>query len=188
MKKLLTLSLINVLFALLSMAQSKVDSPIINPDTSVTFNFFMPDADKVILKGSFIPSKEYIKTEMGTLSKSGKVEMRKQGDIWTYTTDVLPSEFYTYYFEVDDKPVLDSRNPNVVRDIADSLNYFVIKGGIADDYITHNVPHGTIKKVWYPSTLNGMKKRRMSVYLHKAYSANTQAFSCSLSSTWIWWG
>lgn len=173
MKKLLTLSLINVLFALLSMAQSNVSSLVINPDNSVTFNFIMPDADEVILKGSFIPSKEYIKTEMGTLSKSGKVEMRKQSDKWTYTTDVLPSEFYTYYFEVDDKPVLDSRNPNVVRDIADSLNYFVIKGGIADDYVTHNVPHGTIKKVWYPSTLNGMKKRRMSVYLPKAYSANT---------------
>lgn len=173
MKKLLMLSLVNILFALLSMAQSKENYPVINPDNSVTFNFFMPDANGVILKGSFIPSKEYIKTEIGTLSKSGKVEMRKQGDMWTYTTDVLPSEFYTYFFEVDDKPVLDSRNPNVVRDIADSLNYFVIKGGIADDYFTHNVSHGTIKKVWYPSTLNGMKKRRMSVYLPKAYSADT---------------
>lgn len=73
MKKLLTLSLINILFALLSMAQSKVDSPVINPDNSVTFNLYMPDADKVVLKGSFIPSKEYIKTEMGTLIKAAKL-------------------------------------------------------------------------------------------------------------------
>lgn len=174
MKKLLTLTLISVLFAFVSMAQGKMSSPVINPDNSVTFNLFMPDADEVVLKGSFIPSKEYIKTEMGTLSKSGKVEMRRQGDMWTYTTDVLPSEFYTYYYEVDDKQIVDPHNPNVVRDIADSLSYFVIKGGIADDYITHNVPHGSIKKVWYPSTLNGMKKRRMTVYLPKAYSANAQ--------------
>lgn len=174
MKRLLTLTLIYVLFAIVSMAQSKVSSPVINPDNSVTFNLYMPDADEVVLKGSFIPSKEYIKTEMGTLSKSGKVEMKRQGDIWTYTTDVLPSEFYTYYFEVDDKHIVDPHNSNAVRDIADSLSYFVIKGGIADDYVTHNVSHGSIKKVWYPSTLNGMKKRRMTVYLPKAYSANAQ--------------
>lgn len=174
MKKLLTLTLMYVLFAILSMAQSKVCSPVINPDNSVTFNFYMPEADEVVLKGSFIPSKDYIKTEIGTLSKSGKVDMRKQGDMWTYTTDVLPSEFYTYYFEVDDKHFVDPNNSNVVRDIADSLSYFIIKGGIADDYVTQHVPHGSIKKVWYPSTLNGMKKRRMTIYLPKAYSTNTQ--------------
>lgn len=174
MKKLLTLILIYVLFAFLSMAQSKVSSPVINPDNSVTFNFYMPEADEVVLKGSFIPSKDYIKTEIGTLSKSGKVDMKKQGDLWTYTTDVLPSEFYTYYFEVDDKHFVDPNNSNVVRDIADSLSYFIIKGGIADNYVTQHVPHGSIKKVWYPSTLNGMKKRRMTIYLPKAYSTNTQ--------------
>lgn len=174
MRKLLTLTLMYVLFAILSMAQSKVSSPVINPDNSVTFNFYMPEADEVVLKGSFIPSKDYIKTEIGTLRKSGKVEMKKQGDMWTYTTDVLPSEFYTYYFEVDDKHFVDPNNSNVVRDIADSLSYFIIKGGIADNYVTQHVPHGLIKKVWYPSTLNGMKKRRMTIYLPKAYSTNTQ--------------
>lgn len=174
MKKLLTLSLINVICVFVCMAQNQTSSLVINPDNSVTFNFHMPDADEVILKGSFIPSKEYLKTEIGTLSKSGKVKMEKQGNLWTYTTDVLPSEFYTYYFEVGAKHYVDPKNPNVVRDIADSLSYFTIKGGIADDYITRNVPHGVIKKVWYPSTLNGMKKRRMSVYLPSAYNPNKQ--------------
>lgn len=174
MKKILMLSIFHVLLAFLSMAQSKVSSPVINPDNSVTFNFYMPEADEVVLKGSFIPSKDYIKTEIGTLSKSGKVDMKKQGDLWTYTTDVLPSEFYTYYFEVDDKHFVDPNNSNGVRDIADSLSYFIIKGGIADNYVTQHVPHGSIKKVWYPSTLNGMKKRRMTIYLPKAYSTNTQ--------------
>lgn len=174
MKRIIILSLLNVILAFVCMAQSKANSPVINPDNTVTFNFFRPDADEVVLKGSFIPSKEYIKTEVGTLSKSGKVKMKKQGDTWTYTTGVLPSEFYTYHFEVDDRQFVDPQNPNVVRDIADSLSYFVIKGGIGDDYVTRNVPHGTIKKVWYPSTLNGMKKRRMSIYLPKAYSLNKQ--------------
>lgn len=174
MKKFIILSLINVILTFICMAQCKVNSPVINPDNTVTFNFFRPDADEVVLKGSFIPSKEYIKTEVGTLSKSGKVKMKKHGDTWTYTTGVLPSEFYTYHFEVDDRQFVDPQNPNVVRDIADLLSYFVIKGGIGDDYATRNVPHGTIKKVWYPSTLNGMKKRRMSIYLPKSYSLNKQ--------------
>lgn len=148
-------------------------SPVINPDNSVTFTLYAPDADEVILKGTFIPSKEYIKTDMGTLSKGGKIKMKKNGEYWTYTTEVLPSEFYTYYFEVDEKKTNDPNNPNKVRDIADTLNYFIIGKGIADDYTVHSVPHGTIKKVWYPSTLNGMKKRRMSIYLPNSYSTNT---------------
>lgn len=151
-----------------------MNSPVINPDNSVTFNFYMPDADEVILKGTFIPSKEYLKTGIATLSKSGKVAMRREGDIWTYTADALSSEFYTYYYEVDDERFIDPRNSNVVRDIADSLSYFIIGGGIADDYMDHNVAHGTLKKVWYPSTLNGMKKRRMSVYLPSAYDIDNQ--------------
>jgi len=107
-------------------------------------------------------------------SKGGKIKMKKTGDNWTYTTDILPSEFYTYYFEVDEKKVKDPNNPNKVRDIADTLNYFIIGNGIADDYVEHSVAHGTVKKVWYPSTLNGMKKRRMTIYLPKSYSSNTQ--------------
>jgi enterochelin esterase family protein len=74
---------------------------------------------------------------------------------------------------VDGEAVLDEYNKNTMRDVADTLNYFIIKGGIADDYITKNVAHGTVKKVWYPSTLNGMSKRRMTVYLPSAYSAST---------------
>lgn len=45
------------------------------------------------------------------------------------------------------KPQIDKNNKNVIRDIADSLNYFVIGNGIADNYVVKNVPHGTVKKV-----------------------------------------
>ena len=173
MNKLLTLLFTIICGALSFMAEGATQSPIINPGNSVTFNLYAPDADEVILKGTFIPSKEYLKTDVGTLSKGGKIKMKKNGEYWTYTTDVLPSEFYTYYFEVDDKKVSDPNNPNRVRDIADTLNYFIIGDGIADDYIEQSVSHGTVKKVWYPSTLNGMKKRRMTIYLPKSYSANT---------------
>lgn len=151
---------------------ASTQSPVINPDNTVTFNLYAPDADEVILKGTFIPSKEYLKTDVGTLSKGGKILMEKNDEYWTCTTDVLPSEFYTYYFEVDEKKVSDPDNPNIVRDIADKLNYFIIGDGIADDYVDHSDFHGSVTKVWYPSTLNGMKERRMTVYLPFSYGVN----------------
>jgi enterochelin esterase family protein len=102
--------------------------------------------------------------------------MTKQGDNWVYTTDVLTSELYTYTYEVDGATVQDALNANTVRDIADTLNYFIVKGGIADDYVTKNVAHGTISKVWYKSTLNGMSKRRMTVYLPAGYASSQKRY------------
>lgn len=155
-------------------AQTSIQSPIINPDNSVTFNVSFPQAEEVFLRGTVVPAKKLIRTSAGAYTKDGKIQMVKKDGIWTCTTGVLPSEFYTYYFEVDGQPRIDPNNPNTVRDIADTLSYFVIKGGIADDYVKKSVAHGTLKKVWYPSTLNGMKKRRMTVYLPAGYSSSTQ--------------
>lgn len=175
MKKLLTGLLLVSTCSVWCMAQHTVTSPVINPDKSVTFNYYNPDADEVVVKGSVAPARTLIRTKLGNITKSRSLEMKRNGDIWSCTTDPLPSELYTYYFEVDDDDdshVIDPANPNVIRDIADSLSYFIIDGGIADDYITHEVPHGSISKVWYPSTLNGMTKRRMSVYLPAGYKNN----------------
>ncbi len=165
---------IPMLLVISNYAYSQVNqtSPVIHSDNSVSFSFVAPDAKEVILKGSFLQRKSYIKTESGAVTKDGSVKMTREGNRWIYTTAPLPSEFYTYTFEIDGKPRIDRNNKNVIRDIADSLNYFVIRNGIADNYVVNDVPHGTVKKVWYPSTLDGMDKRRMTVYLPTAYTAN----------------
>lgn len=153
-------------------AKSYESSPTINADKSVTFRLKAPNAEEVILKGTFIPRKNLVKSKVGVFGKEGKVEMTKNGDFWTYTSSPLSSEFYTYWFEVDEKKVADPENPNKLRDINDTLSYFVIKGGIADDYVAQNVPHGIVKKVWYPSKLNEMNERRMSVYFPSEYKTD----------------
>lgn len=134
-------------------------SPVINTDGTVTFTFRMPDVNQVYIKGTCTP-------------KGKATKMKNSGGIWTYTTASLPSELYTYSFEVDDQKILDPDNHDIIRDIADSLNYFIIDGGLANDYIRHNVPHGKIEKVWYPTKLKDMDRRRMTVYLPAAYLAN----------------
>lgn len=171
MNKILIFTL-TLMISLIIKVHAKETSPIINSDNSVTFRYKAPNADKVILKGTFIPRKNYIKTEVGSLGKEGKVEMQKDGDYWTYTSIPLSSEIYSYSFEVKEKRLTDPNNPYKYRDIADTLSYFVIKGGIADDYVEHDIPHGMVKKVWYPSSLNGMKERRMTIYLPSSYSTN----------------
>lgn len=170
MRRLLTCIALVCLFASSVFAKDKLQSPVIHPDNSVTFNAVFPSAEEVVLRGTFIPRKDYLKTEVGSLGKAGKIEMKQKDGVWTYTTGVLPSDFYTYFYEVDGVQKMDTLNPNKVRDIADYFNYFIINGGDGDDYTVQNVPHGTVKKVWYPSKLEGMDERRMTVYLPAAYT------------------
>lgn len=71
------------------------------------------------------------------------------------------------------KKVLDPCNPNVVRDITDTLNYFIVDGFPGSYYKKQNVPHGKVRQLWYPSSFNeNMKQRRLSVYLPADYDVN----------------
>lgn len=149
-------------------------SPTINPDHTVTFTLYVPGAKEVMLRGSLFPRKNYFESESGAFGKEGSVKMKREGDVWTYTSDVLPSDFYTYSFTVDDKPVADPDNPDKFRDITDTLNYFIIPGGIGDIFADGEVAHGKVEKVWYPSELKGMDRRRMTVYLPPSYTSSGQ--------------
>ena len=149
----------------------------INSDRSVTFTFRAPQAEIVQVAGSMFATYNQVKTPIGSFSKESKKKMRKQGDYWTYTTKPLASDMYTYRFFVDKEIVsLDPNNPNVVRDVDKELNYFIISGGIGDNYLTQNVKHGKLYHVWYPSSLNGMKQRRMTIYLPPAYNSNNASY------------
>lgn len=139
--------------------------PIINPDNSVTFSYVDSLAKKVFLKGSFIHKKKVL----GLFNKDGKYQMSKDGNVWTYTTEPLESELYTYNFEVDKKKIIDPMNPEIMRDVEDSLSFFIIKGGIGDDYSIQKVGHGKVKKVWYPTVLDNLDERRMTIYFPSEY-------------------
>lgn len=174
----LQISLIFLISSLLcnlqTLAQPK--SPVVNPDNTVTFTYINDEADDVYLKGSFIPRKNFLSTEFGSLGKDQKIKMKENDGVWTYTTVDLPSDMYTYYFEVDDEKMPDPLNPQSIRDISDILSYFIIPGEMGDRFLNKNVPHGTVKKVWYPSALKGMSQRRMTVYLPPAYDESEKSY------------
>lgn len=147
MKHALLLSLSTLLTSLDAHGQS-VKPVSIATDKSVTISVSFPKSNEVYLKGSFVPKARTYKTPAGVFGKEGRFEMEQsKGGVWTYTTKSLPSELYTYNFEVNDIDTFDVSNPNQVRDVNTTYNYFIITGGIADDYVEADVPHGKVSYV-----------------------------------------
>lgn len=140
--------------------RAQIISPEINPDGTVTFRYRNPKAVTVQLSGDFLPD-------------SRPVDLVEQDGIWTYTTaQIVPPEFYCYNYIVDGTRTLDPNNAQVDRDIATLSNVLIVPGGIADNYMVNDVPHGTVSKVWYESGIG--KNRRMTVYTPAGYESNSR--------------
>lgn len=141
---------------------SRIASPEINPDNTVTFRLYAPKAVKVQVTGDFLPSRDWVPAYADLTEKDG---------IWEYTTEPLAPELYSYSFVVDGFMTRDPSNVHMIRDVASVTNVFIIGGGRADLYKVNDVPHGTVSKVWYHSPTLG-KDRRMTVYTPAGYEQN----------------
>ena len=166
--------LFSLIISLVCLSINAQTSPKVNADGTVTFTFSVPDADEVEVVGDFIPYKYKMNTKAGAIGKREKYEMSYKGDsTWTFTTPTLAPDLYMYRFEIDgedDCDTLDPHNPNVMRDISDKYNWFIVPGGTADYYLDNpSIAHGTLEKVWYPTQIEGMQQRRMSIYLPPKY-------------------
>lgn len=156
MKRLSTaiFALLCALVVAFAQEPTKVFSPEVHPDGSVTFRYTSSKAESVKVVGDFV--------------RRPLVMTKGEKGVWSVTTEPLPSELYHYRFNVDGRMVMDPNNLYVIRNVADFYPFFIVGGGKADDYMVHNVPHGTLSKVWYPSPTLGMD-RRMSVYTPAGY-------------------
>ncbi len=136
-----------------------------NADGTWTFTYTpATETDEVEIEGSFA---------------SKKADMEEKDGVWTYTTPKpLAPDMYTYRFIADDKETADPLNLHTVRDIDDTLSYFIVEGTPGNLYRDLDVPHGKVEQVWYPSSFSAdMPQRRLSVYLPPQYKeGDTQAF------------
>lgn len=148
--------------------------PTLGANGSVTFRLYRPQAKEVYITGTFLPKKYNIKTVAGTFGKDGKAEMKNENGVWTYTSEPLASEMYTYNFVDGDSLLLDPKNKNVVRDVSTFSNFFILTGTPGSYYLTQKVAHGKVSHPWHPSSVPGTPKRRMTVYTPPSYEANTQ--------------
>ena len=155
-----------------------VESPVINPDGTVTFRYRAPKAVKVQVTGDFLPTQK-LEFEMNGNKMSydapGVADLVEgQGGVWEYTTPfVVDPEMYTYTMIVDGNAVIDNNNVFVNRDIASLTSVLLVPkaGARSDLYAIHRVPHGTVSKVWYPSATAGFD-RRLTVYTPAGYENN----------------
>ena len=158
----------------LSNAPGPVYSPEINADGTVTFRFQDKKAVRVQVTGDFLPVQK-INTPRGVQEVQGTVDMTEgENGIWEYTTDFkVEPEFYGYKFIVDGVTIPDPANLVVCRDGATLTSKLLVPGDRADLYAIHDVPHGTVSHVWYPSPIAGFD-RRMVVYTPAGYETNTK--------------
>ena len=185
-KTLLTISALFI--ALTSFAQqalfsgANAKSPEINPDHSVTFRFNCPKAITVQVTGDFLPTTTVEVERPGrgkmTYDAPGVADLVQGKDgIWSFTTEPLEAELYSYSFIVNGMRCLDPSNIYQNRDVATWTSIFIIsneKGDKGDIYSVNNVPHGNLQKVWYDSPTLGLT-RRMTIYTPPQYESNPKA-------------
>jgi enterochelin esterase family protein len=153
----------------------QIISPQINSDNSVTFRIAAPSANEIKVTGDFLPS-EKVMTPYGEFAAPGSASLVKNSDgIWEYTSAPLASELYSYSFIVDNLKVNDPANVYSIRDVGSVTNVFITPGDKAELYAVHDVPHGSVSRIWYDSPTVNMK-RRMTVYTPAGYEQSDKRY------------
>ena len=170
MRKII-LVILSIVCAQFTFAQQNLDfsgrkgivSPEINSDNSVTLRLQAPNAQEVLVTGDWMPAQGWA---------PGTEKMIKGEDgIWSYTSNALPSDLYSYSFLVDGLKMTDLNNVYFSRDVATVVNIFLIGGGQADVYKVNDVSHGTVARRWYSSpSLDAT--RRITVYTPPNYESD----------------
>lgn len=146
-----------------SFRQGAIQSPVVHPDGSVTFRVVAPKAKKVSVVGDW---------EAG----QGRGEMKKGKEgVWEYTTQALPSEMYTYRFDIDNVMGLDPANSFSRRDVGTIFSIFFVGNGVADYYQVQPVQHGTVAATWYHSEAMN-RDRRLNIYTPPMYNRENRSY------------
>ncbi|MDR2950773.1 MAG: esterase [Prevotella sp.] len=146
---------------------SNITSPEVNTDNTVTFRLYAPNATEVKITGDWIPQENW---------KPGMVSLTKnETGLWSYTTEALPSDLYSYSFFVDGLETKDPNNVYLNRDVATISNIFITGNGQSDLYKVQNVPHGSVTRRWYDSPGNN-KVRRITIYTPPGYETSSDSY------------
>ncbi len=143
----------------------RIISPDILPDNMVTLRVYAKDAATITVSGEW---------QAGT--GAGEALVKNDTGLFMITVGPLKPELYGYTFNVDGVNTIDPGNALVRRDGARYQSYFIVPGAESDLYIQKNdVPHGTVTKIWYNSTVLGMN-RRVYVYTPAGYEGGKQKY------------
>lgn len=142
-------------------------SPEVHDNNTVTFRFTAPDAKVVKVSGDWMPAEGWV---------PGTADMTKdEKGLWSFTTEPLESDLYSYWFIVDGIRNTDPNNVYMIRDVATVFNVFIVGNGKGDLYKVNSVPHGSVTRRWYDSPGNE-KQRRVTVYTPPGYEKSTEKY------------
>jgi enterochelin esterase family protein len=133
----------------------RIESPVVNDDSSVTFSISAPNADEV------------------TVSFQGENHSMEKNDegVWSVTVGPVEPEKYTYAFSVDGLKVLDPANPDMQVGQTPSWSLLTVQGSPPRFYELQDVPHGTVHIHKYYSTAQDVS-RELYVYTPPGYNPN----------------
>ncbi len=155
--------------------RAQIVSPEIHENNSVTFRFFAPLADTVMITGDFLPTVK-MNTQWGEFDVPGKALLRKdEKGVWSFTSAPLKSDLFSYSFIVDGLNTTDPANVYKIRDVSSVFDVFIVGGGKGDNYKVQDVSHGSVTRRWYNSPGNAMQ-RRITIYTPPGYENTRKKF------------
>lgn len=164
---IMTLNGLSVLSQQALWGGEEIVSPDIHENKSVTFRLTAPNATEVKISGDWMPMEGW---DPGT-----EVLEKDEKGIWSYTSELLEPELYSYAFIVDGLRINDPNNAYLSRDISTSTNIFIIDGPQADLYRVNDVEHGSVIRRWYDSPGLEMT-RRVTIYTPPGYESSKEKY------------
>lgn len=153
----------------------QITSPDIHEDSRVTFSMLAPNAETVQVTGDFLPTVK-VQSPRGEMDAPGTADLTKDDQgVWSFTSESLKPELYSYSFIVDGLKTTDPNNPFLIRDVASVTNVFLVGEGQAAFYKVKGVPHGSVTRRWYDSPGLGMD-RRITIYTPPGYEQSSEKF------------
>lgn len=128
-----------MLAAVPALAQAQpVVSPQVHPDCSVTFQLLAPKVQEVKLQCESLPDSDMTKNADG---------------VWTFTTQPLDPDIYTYTFNVDGVRMIDPHNPFQKYNLLDTVSQVEVPGPASLPWQIADVPRGELHRHFFRSAV-----------------------------------
>ncbi len=143
-----------------ALSQQRIVSPEVQPDGRVTFRLKAGEAKEVRVRCEGVKESAMQKDEQGT---------------WSFTTDPLEPDIYTYSFVVDGLRTLDLNNPLMKYNLLNCDSEVHVPGPATLPWEINDVPRGELHRHFYRSKVAG-DERDFIVYTPPGYdpTANKQ--------------
>jgi len=139
----------------------QLQSPVVHPDRTVTFNFRAPGAKKVELSAQFLKENQSLKA--GT------------NGVWSITVGPVEPNLYPYNFVVVGVSVADPANQDLFPNERFKSSLVDIPGDQPSLHAVRDVPHGEVTYCFYESKTLGCT-RPLLVYTPPGYRAGTEKY------------